>query len=347
MLSFHKDLDSTQFLRQLQDGLQPLCTDSDSLLLAVSGGADSMALLDGCLKLRQSDRCPSRIAVAHLNHGLRGLEGVRDLEFVESQAAAYGVEFFSKDLTGVPLISAGESLEEAARRHRYEFLLKTASLRRFTCLVTAHHLDDQAETVLHNIMRGTGLRGLSGMSSVRLPALKVRLIRPLLAVSREVIRGYLAEYGIRFVEDSSNTSGDFTRNRIRHELMPVLERDFNVQVVEHLASLAEQVRESLAYLDVSADRFLTRCVIQKQPHAVRLHRQEFDSEPSFLTRHALIRLWDQIGWPRQQMTTRHWHELDTLLRGSQAASMDLPGGIRAEVDGRIGRFLCDSSHLTD
>lgn len=315
---------------------------SDSLLLAVSGGADSMALLHGMALLNASrgdDAGPLRLGVAHLNHGLRGLEGSKDLEFVQAAANQRQLPFFSEEISVLSQLLPGESVEEACRRHRYEFLVRVAQDNGFSTLATAHHQDDQAETVLHNILRGTGLRGLAGMSASRELESGLQLLRPLLNVSRSQILAFLAESGVSWRDDASNADSAFTRNRLRNQVLPDLEANVNPQVIRHLAGLAEQAREALVCIDQLAIRFLEQCVLQERKEIVRLRRDSFLQVESFLARHALGMLWDRVGWSKKEMTAAHWIAAESMLRTGQPSSLCLPHGIRVEVDGGIGRLF--------
>jgi tRNA(Ile)-lysidine synthase len=202
------------------------------VLAAVSGGADSMALLHALLALGQ------RLAVAHVHHGLRGAEADRDLEFVASECRALGVPFFAARVDARR--RDGRSPEARARALRYAALEELRAGHGYAHLATAHHQDDQAETVLLRALRGTGPAGLAAIR----PALDGgRVLRPLLALRRAELAAYLAERGHRFVSDSSNGERAIPRNRLRAEVLPVLEA-IAPGAVANLAALAELAREA-------------------------------------------------------------------------------------------------------
>ncbi len=348
----------------LRDAFSGPLSASDSVLLAVSGGADSMALLHGMTLLRgmamlngtptsrgtaglcgesASEVRSARLGVAHLNHGLRGSDSSKDREFVKAACEQRQLPFFSEEILVLNQLRAGESVEEACRRHRYDFLLRVAREHQFSAIATAHHQDDQAETVLHNILRGTGLRGLAGMSVTRDLEPGVQLVRPLLNVSRSEILAFLAEAEVSWRDDASNADLTYTRNRLRHQVLPDLAANVNPQVIRHLAGLAVQAGEALGCIDQLAIRFLEQCVLQERKEIIRLRRDSFLQVESFLARHALGMLWDRVGWSKKEMTASHWIAAESLLRTGQPSSLCLPHGIRMEVDKGIGR-LFDSTH---
>lgn len=216
------------------------------VLCACSGGADSVCLLH---LLRSMDGIG--VVCAHFNHGLRGAESDRDEAFVKELCDRLGVPCVTGhgDVRGYAA-ERGLGIEEAARELRYAFLERTAKEQGCSRIATAHNAEDNAETVLLNLIRGTGGRGLGGI-----PPVRGKLIRPLLTVTRAEIETYLAEHGLPHVEDSSNASDDYTRNRIRHRILPLL-REENPAAVENIGAAAELARQDEEYLSGEAERFL-------------------------------------------------------------------------------------------
>ncbi len=219
------------------------------VLCAVSGGADSMCLLH-LLKSLEAERGITVLA-AHFEHGLRGEESLRDMRFVEAQCETLGVPCF---------VGRGEvrgcadkerlGLEEAARKLRYAFLERTAAEQGCTRVATAHSADDNAETVLMNLVRGSGTRGLAGI-----PPRRGNIVRPLLETGREEIEAYLRANGIPHVEDSSNRERAFTRNRLRRDVLPLL-REENPRLNESLLRASELLRRDADCLDALAADWL-------------------------------------------------------------------------------------------
>ena len=218
----------------------------ERVLCACSGGADSVALLH--LLTQAAEPAP---VCAHFNHCLRGAESDADEAFVQNLCAAWKVEFVSArgDVRAYAR-EKGLGIEAAAREMRYSFLERAARKTGCARIATAHTADDNAETVLLNLIRGAGARGLAGI-----PPVRGNVIRPLLCVTRREIEDYLAQNGLTHIEDSSNASDDFTRNRLRHHALPLL-REINCRAVAHICSTAELLREDEAYFGEQVENFI-------------------------------------------------------------------------------------------
>ena len=235
----------------------------DRVGIAVSGGADSVALFRVLLQLqRELGIVPS---VIHFNHQLRGEESEADKEFVRNLANSHELQFHTASGDVAALATEFSlSLEAAARKARYEFfwsLLQGDAGVRFDKIATAHTLDDQAETVLLRLIRGTGMRGLRGIQPRLTPndpseALSGAIVRPLLHIRRHQVESYLADLGQTWREDSSNSNLQHTRNRVRYKLMPLLEGDFNPGMAERLSEFAEIARAEEAWWQREIPRHL-------------------------------------------------------------------------------------------
>jgi len=219
-----------ELLSQLRryDMLQP----GDTVTCAVSGGADSMALLWGMYLLRE--KLGITVAAAHFNHHLRGEESQRDEAFVREFCQGYGI---SLTVGGARVKAGKKGLEAAAREARYGFFDTLPGK-----IATAHTADDNAETVLMHLVRGTGLKGLGGIAPIN-----GKCIRPMLSCTRQQVLAFLAEYHISYVEDSSNAEDMFLRNRLRHQVMPVLKGE-NPRLAENLSAMAMELRKDEAAL---------------------------------------------------------------------------------------------------
>jgi tRNA(Ile)-lysidine synthase len=213
------------------------------VIVAVSGGPDSVALLKALNIF--SDEYRLTLIIAHLNHGLRGEESNNDEEFVRKLSESMGIEFEYKYIDISSLRQRkGKSVEVIAREERYQFLAEVARKHKAHKIALGHHLHDQAETVLMNFIRGSGIEGLKGI----LPVRDGIYIRPLLAITRQEILDFLEKEGIRFMIDSSNAQDFYLRNRIRHHLIPKLKEDYNPKIEEGLVHLAEIVRLEDEYM---------------------------------------------------------------------------------------------------
>ena len=216
------------------------------VLCACSGGADSTALLH---LLCHTEGVT--VVCAHFNHRLRGAESDRDEAWVRTLCGALGVPCVCESAdVALWAETNGMGLEEAARTLRYAFLERAAAERECDRIATAHHAEDNAETILWNLVRGSGTRGLSGI-----PPVRGKIIRPLLNVTRPEIEAYLRENALSCVDDSSNAADDNPRNRIRHHVLPLLLAE-NPAALAHISAAAESLREDDAYLSAEADRFI-------------------------------------------------------------------------------------------
>lgn len=241
--------------RELLDSLKlPCLINGERVLAAVSGGADSVALL------QLLHRLAGVAGVAHFDHQTREGASAEEGAFVRQMAQSLGLPCYMGARPIAALAEgSGESFEMVARRERYAFLRDTAKEHGFTAVATGHHADDQAETVLMRLLRGAGPTGLGGIRSVREEA-GVRFIRPLLGISRAALVQWLAEEGIPWREDASNADSRFERNRVRHELLPLLARDYNPGIADALNRLAHLQRLDDDLLTALTQEALSRCV---------------------------------------------------------------------------------------
>ncbi len=237
----------TEVRRFIED--KQLLQNEDSVLVALSGGADSVALLHALNSLKEN--WGVTMFAAHFHHGIRGEEADRDKHFCKALCERYGIPFFCEKVD-VPLIAreSGESVELCGRRLRYRFLDRIARDIGGAKIATAHHSDDNAETVLWNLTRGTGLAGLAGI-----PIRRGNIIRPLLRCTRAAIEAYCAENDLAYVTDSTNLSDDYTRNKLRHQVMPVL-RELNPGVGESIGRMSAIMRETDEYLNHISEKEL-------------------------------------------------------------------------------------------
>lgn len=230
-----------------------------TVVIAVSGGADSTALLLALDELIKSKRLTIKLVVAHFNHKLRGKASDADAKWVSSLAKELGYRASNKTINVLSKARrTGDNLEQAARRARYEFLEGATRTNKAKAILTAHTLDDQAETVLLNLLRGSGGAGLSGIEPVRSirPASEIRLARPLLSWARRSdTENYCRERAIDFRVDAMNTDEAFARVRVRTQLLPLM-TSFNPRIVESLSRSTEILREDNAALESAATRLL-------------------------------------------------------------------------------------------
>lgn len=304
-------------------------------LVGVSGGADSVALLRALHALKCQG--PGRLVVAHFNHQLRGDDSWADQHFVVALSESLGLESRLSADPASPTRSDGDGLEAAARAARYAFLQETAEQMGARYVVTAHTSDDQAETILHHILRGTGLAGLAGMRRTRQLGPAVTLVRPMLEVSRRDVLAYLAFLDQPYREDKTNLDPKYTRNRIRHELLPMLEHGYSPTVVESLLRLGSLAADAQRVIEGVVRPLLERSIVKRDARSVTLDCRELAGEDRHLVRELMVEIWHLQAWPLQAMGYAEWNLLADLAQApGDAATQDFPGAIRAE---RRGEWL--------
>jgi tRNA(Ile)-lysidine synthase len=301
-------------------------------VVAVSGGPDSVALLRALAGLH-ADGVVGNLIVAHLNHGLRGPESDGDESFVRELCARLGLAWRGAQ-TDLNDRAPGLGLEGAARQARYDWLAEVAAADGAGWVATGHTANDQAETVLHRLLRGAGLRGLAGIPARRELRPGVVLVRPLLEVRRAEVLAYLEALGQDWREDRSNLDRRFMRNRIRHELLPLLAEQYNPNVVGVLCHVARQADEARRGQEEEAAGLLKRA---ERPRAGAL--LVFDgaclaAAPRRLVRELFRLVWRREGWPLDAMGFREWERAAAVALGERSA-VDLPGPVRVRRRGPV------------
>ena len=292
------------------------------LIIAVSGGADSLALADMLFRSRQ--RFKLELIVAHYEHGLRGAESVADAEFVERVASERGLDCVIEH-GDVPAYARDnkQSLETAARNLRHEFLERVRVRLDCDAIALAHHADDQAETILMRLIRGTGATGLSAMS-----AKSGRLLRPLLSFRKRELEEYCRTWELQPRIDATNFETNATRNKIRLELLPVLE-EYNPSIVETLCRLGETVAEDVSFIKNYAREIYLSTAAEKSGK-IRLSQSLVRAEPAAIQRE-LIRMFlaDALG----SLEGLEFHHIEGVRRVivEGLAGVELPGHIRVTL----------------
>lgn len=310
-------------------------------VVAVSGGPDSVALLRALRTLRPAG---APLVVAHLNHCLRGADSDADEAYVAALAARLGLGWRCERLDVAALAAAsGENLEAAARTVRYRWLAEVARAAGARWVATGHTADDQAETVLHRLLRGTGLKGLGGIPPRRPLAEGVELLRPLLRVPRAALLAYLEAEGQDFREDRSNADLRLTRNRLRHELLPHLAERYNPAVVAVLCRLAEQAAEVQGREAAEAAALLAGAELPRAGGVLVLDPQRLAGAPRHRVREALRAVWEREGWPADEVGYEGWERAAAVALG-EATAVDLPGGVWVRRRGRVVQLGRDAQN---
>ena len=323
--------DSPPLPTQLAGFWPPAAWRDVHVLVAISGGRDSIALLHLLKGLKSGGA--GEIVAGHLNHGLRK-EADDDERFVRKQCIDWQVplEVGHADVAGAAK-SGGDGIEAAARNARYEFLLQTAHRTGAGFSGTAHAADDQVETILPRILRGTGIAGLRGMLPARPLDDGVTLVRPLLNVRREAIDQYIQAEGLSFREDASNDDLQFTRNRIRRDLLPKLRAEYNVGIDDALLRMADLAAECGSVIDEVARGLAERCRCA-DTSPITIDCQPLASQSRYLVCETLMRIWNDAQLPQQAMGKREWETLAEIAQTvGDVAARDFPSRVRARKTG--------------
>lgn len=317
----------------------------NGLLLAVSGGADSTAMAVVLSELKKSGRICCQLAIAHLNHQLRGAASDADEAFVGQLADQLGIPFYCQRLEVKAFAAQRKlSVETAGRLLRIEALKQLASRADVDAIATAHQADDQIETLLHRLLRGTALRGLCGIWPQNKLA-GMRFIRPMLAVHRAEIEDYLNACGISWQVDHTNKTLDFTRNRIRHQLLPYLKNqappiglkllalaDAAQAAQARVAATAAMAAANLMRLDTSAD---------SAQRSVCFDRQGFAGLSGWLQAELLLCAVEQLGVGLRNLSNRHIQKIISLLHSDCISyRLNWPGFITIEIDKTGIKLYC-------
>jgi tRNA(Ile)-lysidine synthase len=314
-----------------------LVSSESCLLVAVSGGPDSTCLLHILAGLK--DKLGIRLHVAHLDHQLRGAESEADACFVADLAHSLGITatIEKRDVRAYQK-RQHISLEEAAREVRYHFLADTASDVGASRIATGHTLDDHIETILMHLVRGTGIRGLVGLkpsSQWKLDGKRITIVRPLLEVSRQETADYCYHHRLTPREDASNLSLSPLRNRIRHQLLPLL-KSYNPGVGQALLRTATIATDEVRFWDEEIAR-LWPAVAREQEGVVILDKDGFNALPPALKRHLLRAAIEELLGSLKDIESRHIEEVMTILDKPAGKQISLPGGLTFSVD--YNRYL--------
>lgn len=311
---------------------QRMLDPGDRVLVAVSGGSDSMALLH--LLIRLAPKLTFQIGVAHLNHCLRGASADREAEMVRHASAAlrYPCHIGRANVLKVKQ-KLGLSLEEAARRVRYAFLKKTMIREGFNKLALGHQSNDNAEQVLIALLRGTGPRGLSGIAPVR----EGYIIRPLIDARRSQIQAFVKKENITCVSDESNDDHRFLRNRIRHDLLPHLASAYNPRIHANLIQLADVMRTEEAWIGPLVTAQYEAAVLAHEKGTITLSAEALNQAHPALARRLVRKAIADLTGTLRRITFFHVQSVLHLLTNTSAEKeLHLPGGVRTRrTDNRL------------
>ncbi len=296
----------------------------DAVLVGVSGGPDSVALFHALIEL--TPKYAVRLGVAHLNHCLRGRESDRDAQFVAKLVQNHGVPFYpgTEDVRKLA-VSRKLSIEEAGRQARYDFFITVADREGYDKIALGHHSDDNAELILMYLIRGSGLQGLSGIPPVR----GNRWIRPLIEQSRSEILEFLHAHKIDYVTDSSNSDQRYLRNRVRHHLIPLLQRDYNPQIIHNINRLSDIIRSDNKWLVQQVQPLIEQSIVHTEKSRITVSMSRFTALDKTVQRRLLRHVIGQVKGDLRRITYAHIEAVRHLVqKGPEHGRLDLPDRIR-------------------
>lgn len=303
-----------------------LIESGDTILGAISGGPDSMAMLN-CLVLLKKD-LKFKLLIAHVNHGVRGEYAKRDQEFVKMVAKDYNIPYFTKN---VDMVGYGKELgissEEAGRILRYGFFREILSDYGGGKIAVAHNKNDQAETILHRIIRGTGLDGLKSMEFI-----KGDIIRPLLNISRKEIEDYIEQKRIKFVVDHTNLETDYTRNKIRLELLPYIKENFNPNIIDSLYRLTRIATGEIQIIEEITTEKYNLIVKSATENSIIFNGAIFKLESEAIRKRLIRKAIENISGNLHGIEEIHINDIIKLFQDAKTGkNIDISKGLRARV----------------
>ena len=324
-------------VRAVEGALGSLGVREGGLLVAVSGGVDSVVLAHALHAL--APRLGLRLAIGHVNHGLRGAESEADQAAVEALGRALGVPVACRRVAPAAAREGLASrdrptLQEAARELRYRALAELADAAGARWIATAHNADDQAETVLLRLLRGTGPDGLGGI-----PERNGRILRPLLGVTREQVLAHARSAGLAWREDASNADEGYARNRLRHRWLPGLIGDFNPRLLQHLGALAEALRRDAEWIEAVVERE-AESRFRQEERWLWIESKDWDALPEALARRLARLALRRLGRGRDVSQVHLRRMLAFLREARPGTAIELPGGLELAREGdafRLGR----------
>lgn len=297
--------------------------DRDTLIVALSGGMDSMCLVDAFYKLKSE--VDYKLMALHVHHGIRGVEADRDLQFVKDYCKSMNVKLITEKVDAVKFSkSKGLTLEEAARLLRYDAFeknwkkLSAKSSKSDVYILVAHHEKDQVETIIHNMIRGTGIKGIVGMKKQ-----SGNILRPLLNIKKSEIEKYIDDYDIPYVDDSTNFDTKYTRNFIRQEIIDKLET-INSEAHTHIAELAKNASEINDFIEAESRKAYENTVLKESKKSVTLDLQEFREIDKVIKAGVIREVFNHLVKTLKDVTKINIDDIIVLSEKTKGGHLDLP-----------------------
>ena len=311
---------------------QKLLSPCDTVVVGVSGGMDSMVLLDILHTLSSRPERNYRLIAAHFDHGLRE-DSADDAAFVARTSEQMSVEcLVRRGDVHADAAKLKQGIEHAARDSRYTFFSEVAETVGASAVAVAHHANDNVETILFRILRGTAVRGLSGIPFCRPLSDETALIRPMLGASRDIIQDYARYRNLQWREDSSNSQMDFSRNFIRGQLLPLIRQRLNVGVDDALLRLGRNAAITEQHLLQEAEKLLEKSVSYQATERILVDTSIFGLASEAVRLAAIRTAMEKLNIPGRSVTADHYHNIDSLP--SIGGTINLPGGYAARMEGK-------------
>ena len=300
-----------------------MLTDCERVVVGLSGGADSVCLLMVLKGYIERKHLQTELCVVHVNHGIRQEAG-DDEEFARVLCERMGVEFMAYHIDAAGLAKQlGMSVEEAGRKERYR-IFNEACKGRNARIAVAHHMNDQAETVLMNLSRGTSLKGIGGIRPVR-----DNIIRPLLSVTRAEVEEVLKDFNQPYVTDATNLCNDYTRNSLRNVVIPYMTEKVNAHTVENIADAAEELQKNFDFIEAEAQKAYDKYVYVGDTVVLRLYGEEFAVLHEVIRKRVIYRAVYALTQTAKDIYKVHVNAVDELVAKPVGSSADICYGLRA------------------
>lgn len=317
----------------------------DTLIVALSGGPDSMCLIDVLYKIKTI--YDFNLMAVHVNHGIRGIESNSDEDFVKKYCKDMGIELITKKVDAVKYAKENKyTLEEAARILRYEIIdklwmtISNKNKNNNTYVLVAQHLNDQVETIIHNMVRGTGLKGFSGIKKVNR-----YILRPMLNLSRNEINAYNNDYGVPYVIDSTNSDTNYTRNYIRTEIVDKLLK-VNDKALVHISELASIINESDEYLNSLSKFIIDKICIDKNKNEIILNLKEFNFLPHIIKSYVVRIVFAELISTLKDVTNVNIEDVIVLASKIKGGHLDMPYNITIDKLKNELKFIHNNKNIS-
>ncbi len=316
-----------------------LFADRAKILIAISGGADSVALLNVLVRLKQDGAIGVKLAAGHVNHNLRGGQSDGDSEFVSELCKKLGIEVLTRSVDTTEYARVNKlSIETAGRDLRFNALCEMCRQAGGEAIVTAHHKDDNAETMIHRLMRGTGFRGLGGIWPVKEFGESIEVVRPLLCVGRKDIEKYCNDNDLTWRTDSTNAETVYTRNKIRHLLLPDVQKDCQGDLAEKLFELSLRSQKLYAKIEARAEQSLSEMIVESSEGVV-LDRNRLTQLDRLTAVEVVRRVLTSIGSGERDLMQEHFNRVLALASANSSGKViELPNGFIAKAEYDRVRF---------